>query len=163
MTRKYSVLRYDLSDNKCAVVGVAINQGISGDADTFSLIDRDGLQATVVELIAAFLSNFSHSFAIKENTYRWLLKVLCECGMMAEVASDAEMSMDRAAGFPADRTAYDAPNGGVLFYQSLSTQFLTLGTRLRVFKIALPNLPFDTVAAVRFGTVEGLAPARAAF
>lgn len=109
MTREYSVLQYDLSENKCAVVEAAITQEISGDADTFSLIDRDGLQSTVAGLHAAFPSHFSHSFATKANTYRWLLKVLCDCGMMAEVASDAEMSMAMAAGFPADRTVYDAP------------------------------------------------------
>ena len=109
MTREYSVLQYDLSARKCAVVEAAINQGISGDADTFSLIDRDGLQSTVAELNAAFPSHFSHSFATKANTYRWLLKVLCDCGMLAEVASAAEMSMAMAAGFPAARTVYDAP------------------------------------------------------
>ncbi len=109
MTREYSVLQYHLSENKCAVVAAAIEQGISRNADTFSLIDRDGLQSTVAELNAAFPSHFSHSFATKANTYRWLLKVLCDCGMMSEVASDAEMSMAMAAGFPAARTVYDAP------------------------------------------------------
>ena len=109
MTREYSVSQHDLSENKCAVVEAAITQEISGDADTFSLVDRDGLQSTVAELNAAFPSHFSHSFATKANTFRWLLKVLCDCGMMAEVASDAEISMLIAAGFPADRTVYDAP------------------------------------------------------
>ena len=102
-------MQYDLSANKCAVVEAAITRGIAGDADTFSLIDRDGLQSTVAELNAAFPSHFSHSFATKANTYRWALEVLCDCGMMAEVASEAEMAMSMGAGFPAHRTVYDAP------------------------------------------------------
>jgi diaminopimelate decarboxylase len=102
-------LQYDLSADKRAVVAAAIDQGISRDADTFSLIDRDGLQSAVAELNAAFPAHFSHSFATKANTYRWLLKVLCDCGMMAEAASDAELSMAIAAGFSAARTVYDAP------------------------------------------------------
>ena len=102
-------MQYDLSADKRAVVAAAIDQGISRDADIFSLIDRDGLQSTVAELNAAFPSHFSHSFATKANTYRWLLKVLCDCGMMAEAASDAELSMAMAAGFSAARTVYDAP------------------------------------------------------
>ena len=68
-----------------------------------------GCSLLSAELNTAFPSHFSRSFATKDNTYRWLWKVLCDCGMMAEVASDAEISMLIAAGFPADRTVYDAP------------------------------------------------------
>ena len=75
----------------------------------FHWLTAMGCNLLSAELNTAFPSHFSRSFATKENTYRWLLKVLCDCGMMAEVASDAEISMLIAAGFPADRTVYDAP------------------------------------------------------
>ncbi len=73
------------------------------------VMDFDGLESTVRQLLEAFPENFKHTFAVKANGLLSVLKKLKKSGMGAEVASPGELALAIKAGFDINDIIFDSP------------------------------------------------------
>ncbi|MFF0789560.1 diaminopimelate decarboxylase [Streptomyces spiralis] len=97
-------------------VRAAVEQGLLGpDSPLVGLLDVQGIRHAAADLTAAFAAAAApgtpvlHAFAVKATPLVPVLRLLCEEGIGAEVASPGELALARAAGVPADRTVLDSP------------------------------------------------------
>lgn len=93
-----------------------------------AFVDVAGIQHTIQDLQSSFPNNFFHTFAVKANSMRPVLKIIRDCGMGAEVASAGEMAQALAAGFEPAGMIFDEPAKSV----SIIRQALDLGINLNI-------------------------------
>jgi len=97
-------------------VRAAVEQGLLGpDSPIVGLLDVTGIRKSAAELRAAFDEVTApgtpvlHAFAVKATPLVPVLRLLCEEGIGAEVASPGELALARAAGLSPARTILDSP------------------------------------------------------
>ncbi|WP_345621082.1 diaminopimelate decarboxylase [Streptomyces ziwulingensis] len=97
-------------------VRAAVEQGLIGPGEpVVGLLDVAGVRESAAALRAAFEAVVApgtpvlHAFAVKATPLVAVVRLLCEEGLGAEVASPGELALARAAGVPVDRTVLDSP------------------------------------------------------
>jgi len=99
-----------IAQHKSLAIKAAIDQGLLDDnKPVVALMNIQGLQKSVNDLITAFPDHFQHCFAVKANPYLKFLEVLNRAGMGAEVASPTELEISLNAGFAVNNMVFDAP------------------------------------------------------
>jgi diaminopimelate decarboxylase len=142
-----------ISPKKLDQVRTVMRLGLIGDETPMAgFVDIDGIRATVRDLQSSFPDHFFHTFAVKANGMRPVLRVIQECGMGAEVASPGEMSQALAAGFSPGDMVFDEPAKTM----SAIRRALKLGIHLNIDNFQ----EFELVKALE---KEGLLKSRAGF
>ncbi len=86
-----------------------VDEIVTPELTAIGVMDFDGLELTVKQLLEAFPDNFKHTFAVKANGLLSVLKKLKESGMGAEVASPGELTLALKADFDINDIIFDSP------------------------------------------------------
>ena len=82
---------------------------VTPELTAIGVMDFDGLDSTVEQLLKSFPGNFKHTFAVKANGLCSVLEKLRQSGMGAEVASPGELALSLKAGFDVEQIIFDSP------------------------------------------------------
>ena len=92
------------------VLRSAIESGFfSDDQPLAAFVDLKGVRDTIDALKRAFPDHFEHTFAAKANTMSAALRLVRQCGMGCETASQGELQQAWKAGFQPQHIVYDEP------------------------------------------------------